>query len=223
MLIAPARTGSTEPPRFHLFFSVSISGSVVTFTANADCGGGKYQAGVWLARDTGGASWATEMVAGVCGYGSTRFQAVSSAVLEGDTLAFVGLQISGQEGIFKMNISQPAAPVLPVVVAGAAAPRIGGRLVSFPQPPSVYAGEVMFRAYTDDGETGLFHSNRGGTLSTLVSTKDMLEPGRDTVYIGAGQSAFGADGAYAFYASTTNVSNKDGYDGIYLGRRSMGD
>ena len=28
---------------------------------------------------------------------------------------------------------------------------------------------------------------RGGTLSTLVSTKDMLEPGRDTVYIGAGQ------------------------------------
>ena len=54
-----------------------------------------------------------------------------------------------------------------------------------------------------------------------MTTQDLIEGGRSIIYLGLGQHAFGksrdGSGAYTFYASTTNSTNGDGHDGVYLG------
>merc|ERR1711990_91408 len=98
---------------------------------------------------------------------------------------------------------------------GKKAPGVLGEFATFPQPPSIHNGELVFRAYTTSGDTGIFHADSAGQITELVTTQDTLEGNRQVVYMGSAEDAFdGEHGAYAFYASTLNATGKDAYDGI---------
>jgi len=201
---------------FHDFFSVSLEGKQAAFTANAWCGG-HYECGVFLAREDDLGHWKVTPIVEVCG-ALRRFVGVGDAVLKGETLAFVAQDNTGVEAMYKVDTAKKVPALHKVAYSGLAAPLENlGEFAEFPQPPSVYKGELVFRAYTSSGDTGIFHSSASGKLSKLVSTLDVLEKGQQVVYMGSAESAFGPQGAYTFYASSVNTSGKDGVDGVYLG------
>jgi len=77
--------------------------------------------------------------------------------LQGGIVAFVGQNDAGL-GIYKWS---RVAGVSRVVQVGDTAP--GGFVFgAFPQPPSVRDGELVFRAYLEGGDTGLFHIDMKG-------------------------------------------------------------
>lgn len=217
---------STKPApgraRFHQFFGVSLEGTQAAITANAWCGA-KYECGIFLASDEGD-SWGVEPIADVC-QDAPQFAGVGQATLRGTTVAFVAQTPDGKEGIYRTDTANAkhGYNLTAVVQSGDKAPGAKGAFfTSFPQPPSVSNGELVFRAYISSGDTGIYHANRQGKVTKLVDTLDTLENGRKIVYMGSGESALGSDGAYSFYASTTDAKGKHAYDGVYLGYAEAG-
>jgi len=206
-------------PPFHFFFGVSYDGNQATFTANVPCGE-HYKCGIFLARSGEQGKWDVDRIAGACKTDTgIQFDAFGDAMLRGDTLAFVAQTSDGREGLYKVNTSSPQLEIQKVVWSGDTAPGSSmGEFAQFPQPPSIYDGELVFRAYTTSGDTGIYHANRHGNITELVTTQDKLEGDREVVYMGSAESAFDGN-AYAFYASTVDTKGKNGHDGIYLGYR----
>ena len=211
-----------QGPKFHDFFGVSLGSAQAAFTANAWCGD-KYECGIFVARDTGGDSWNVTRIAGACKQsGKRKFTGFGDAIISGNTVAFVAMTDDGAEGMYRADTTEAVPKPVLVAKAGDPVPILNqflGDFAAFPQPPSVRNGELVFRAYTSSGDTGIFHASKQGKVRKLVSTMDLLEGDRTVVYMGSAESAFGALGEYVFYASTVNSTGKDGRDGIYLGYR----
>lgn len=215
-------------PRFHLFFSVTISGQRAVFTANTKCHASeRYEAGVVVATDSEAGNWSTTTIAGLCGGGNATssgqpFVGFGDAVLSPQGLVgFVAQTADGKEGIYRYQMGLENTTVAPVVRAGAPAPSsAGGVFAQFPETPSVHHGEFVFLAHLSTGETGIYRADPEGRISKLVDTNDTLEHNRTVVYLGLGGNALtvqGDQGAYTFYASTVDAAGREPYDAIYAG------
>jgi len=215
--------------KFHTFFGMSVhrvsptTQARVAFAANHECptatGEHKICIGTYIAQREGG-KWAIRLVAGP----SDGFVGMSDPTLGEGVVAFVAMDTTGAEGIYSVDLdNQTNTAPRKVAYAGQVAPGGLGHFASFPQPPAVDAGAMVFRAYTDVGETGIFHAaSASSTVSKLVSTRDTLEAGRSVVYLGSGERSFmmfnSSKAVFAFYASSVGVNNTNGWDGIYMGQ-----
>jgi len=122
-----------------------------------------------------GDGWIVRDITGLCEAGRV-YASFGQAVVRDGLLAVVAQLHTGQEGIYTMDVrtssgndnsSPPGAGRDPgldpagldpaglgrVVAAGDDAPG-GGVFASFPQPPSVSNGSLLFRAYLTTGDTG---------------------------------------------------------------------
>jgi len=214
-------TAFPNGPNFHFFFTVSFEGRVAAFTANVKCGE-FFKCGIFVARDDG-RNWTVERVVGACHEDpGVQFDGFGDAVLKGDTLAFVAQTVDGQEGIYKVNTSDLTLKTERVVWTGQSTPnRKMGNFAQFPQPPAIHNGELLFRAYTTSGDTGIYLADFKGGITELLTTQDTLEGNRQVVYMGSAENALADNGTYVFYASTLNATGKDAYDGVYLGHHKQ--
>eukprot|EP00656_Telonema_subtile_P026201 TRINITY_DN28183_c0_g1_i2.p1 TRINITY_DN28183_c0_g1~~TRINITY_DN28183_c0_g1_i2.p1 ORF type:complete len:454 (-),score=59.81 TRINITY_DN28183_c0_g1_i2:208-1569(-) len=209
--------------KFSDFLSTSVSGNTVAFFGDRPShlpAPRTFLGGVYVADLAEDSSFVVTPIA-QCDPSLTNFTAFGDPVVDGDTVAFVALETTGDEAIYTSQRrdqawSEPKAAVR----AGQSPPGAGGAVFAqFPQPPSVCGDELVFRAYTSDGETGIFFLDSHGVVSTLVSTRQQLL-NRTVVYMGSAQHAYGGcrhgNRVVTFYASTTNANGKDAYDGIYM-------